>query len=150
MGFRNILIFLIILSLFVLPVSFAALDSGLQAPDDFEKASNWDTSIHDVYTLKSDEDIELYICEYSDSDYDTLFKDDSDNKYHVSDLGDNMVMGKDNDFDDGYVLEVIEFEGNKYIVYTYLMDDPTNDEIEATSHYLSEFNDLNNVYAISV
>ena len=150
MRFRNILVFLIILGLFVVPATYAALDSNLQAPDEFEKASNWDTSIHDVYALKSDDDIELYICEYTDSDYGVLFKDDSANGYHVSDLADNMFMAKDNDFKDGYVLEVIEFEGEKYIVYAYLMDNPTNDEIEASSHYLSEFNELNGVYAISV
>lgn len=150
MKFRNILIFLIILGLFVIPVSYASLGSGLQAPDDFEKASNWDVSIDDVYALKSDEDIELYVREYSDMDYDTLFKTDSDNKYFVSDLGDNMFMGKDNDFGDGYVLEVVEFEGNKYIVYVYLMDDPTSDEIKEYTNYLTEFNELNGVEAISV
>ena len=37
MRFRNILVFLIILGLFVVPATYAALDSNLQAPDEFEK-----------------------------------------------------------------------------------------------------------------
>ena len=150
MTFKKIAIFLIILSLFVLPASYAALGTDFQAPDEFEKDSNWDTAVSDVYSLKTDDQVELYISEYTDSDYDLFFKTDMDNNYYVSNLEDNMIMGKDNDFNDGYVLEIVEYNGEKYIVYTYLMDSPSNDQIKDSSRYLTEFNELNNVEPISI
>lgn len=150
MNFKKSLVILVILSLFVLPASYAALNSGLNAPDEFEKADNWDNAIYDIYSLKTDKNVELEICKYDDELYNTLFKDDPSNGYSVNDLGNNVFMGKDNDLKDGYVLEVIEYNGNKYIVHTYLSDNPNNDQIKDSLKYLTEFNKLNNVEPISI
>ena len=150
MDFKKFLIILIILSLFVIPASYAALNSGLQAPSEFEKSDIWDTAVYDIYDLKTDKNVQLEVCEYDDELYDTLFKDDPEFGYYVSDLGDNAVMGKDNDMDEGYVLEIIEYNGNKYIIYTYLMDNPSNEEIKASIKYLTEFNELNGVEPIAL
>ena len=150
MNLKKTIIILTILCLFVLPASYAALNSGLNAPDEFEKADNWDNAIYDIYSLKNDKSVELEICKYDEELYNTLFKDDTSNGYSVTDLGDNVFMGKDNDLKDGYVLEVIEYNGNKYIVHTYLSDNPNNDQIKDSLKYLTEFNKLNNVEPISI
>ena len=149
MTFKKILVILIVFSLFVLPASYAALNTGLQAPDEFEKSDIWDTAIFDSYSLKTDKNVQLEIMEYDDEMYDTLFKDDTELGYYVNDLGNNIFMGKDNDLNDGYILEVIEFNGNKYIVNTYLNNTPTNDQIKDSMKYITEFNELNNVEPIS-
>lgn len=128
----------------------AAINSGLEAPDEFEKIDIWDTAIYDIYSLKDDEEVQLQICNYTEDDYDLLFKTDTENEYYVSELGNNIFMGKDNGFNDGYVLEVIDNNGEKYIVHTYLMGNPTNDEIKDSIKYLEEFNKINNVEPIEV
>ena len=140
---KKIWIILLIVGLLTIPSVYGALNSGLKAPDGFDKASNWDKAKFDIYDLKSDKDVHLYISEYTDEDYDLYFKNDKD--YRVSDLGDNMVMGKDNYLNQGYVLEIIEVNGNKYIVYVLTDHNPSNDKIKDSSKYLSDFNKLNNV-----
>ena len=145
----KIIIGISILFLLIGSVS-AAINSGLAAPDEFEKSDIWDTAIYDIYSLKDDNNTQLQICNYTEDDYDLLFKTDTDSGYYVNELGNNIFMGKDNDFSDGYVLEVIDYNGEKYIVHTYLMDNPTNDEIKDSLKYLEEFNKINNVEPIEV
>lgn len=150
MTFKKILVILIILSLFVIPASYAALNTEFKVPDEFEKADIWDTAIYDIYSLKTDGNVLLYIMDYTDEDFDLFFKTDSANDYYTNPLDNNMVMGIDNSFNDGYVSEVVELDGNKYIVQTCLNDTPTNDQIKDSAKYLTEFNELNNVESINV
>ena len=149
MNLKKTIIILTILCLFVLPACNAALNTELKAPSDFEKADNWDKAAYDIYSLKNDKNVQLEICKYDDELYNTLFKEDTSNGYSVTDLGNNVFMSKDNDLKDGYVLEVIKYNGNKYIVHTYLTKNPNNDQIKDSMKYLTEFNKLNSVEPIS-
>ena len=142
------LIFLITICLIV--PCYAALETDFQAPSEFEKSDNWNSAVYDIYDLKTDENIQLYISNYTDVDYDLFFKSDSETNYVVSTLEDNIVLGKDGELNQGYVLEIIEDEGNKYIVYILSMKNPTDNQIKDTAKYLEEFNQLNSVEPIEV
>lgn len=148
MTFRKIVIILIMLSLFILPASYAAFSAGFQVPNEFEQVSVDGSAIYDIYFLKSNKNVLLYILEYNDEDYDLFFETDASTHYYVTDLGNNMVMGKDNAFNEAYVSEVVLFKGNKYIVQTSLNETPTDSQIKDTAKYLDEFNKLNNVTPI--
>ena len=54
MNLKKTIIILTILCLFVLPACNAALNTELKAPNDFEKADNWDKAVYDIYSLKND------------------------------------------------------------------------------------------------
>ena len=146
---RKIVLTLLIIGLLLIPCTYAALNTNLKAPNEFEKASNWNTTIYDIYTLKNDNNTQLYICNYTEKDYDLLFKDDPANNYQISKLSNNTIIGKDNELKDGYILETIETDGNKYIVYILLLDNPTDTQIKDAMKYLTEFNKLNNVEPIN-
>lgn len=129
----------------------AALNSGLKAPDEFEKSIYWERNNEsDIYSLKNDNNTLFYIDKYSDDLYDTLFKDDAEFDYHVNPVSDNIFMGKDNSLHDGYVMEVIEYNGEKYIINICISDNPDNARIKDSADYLTEFNKLNNVQPIKV
>lgn len=140
----------IIIGLFLIMPCWAELGTDLKAPDEFKQANNWDKAIYDIYCLKDNESVELTITPYSDEDYEFWFKDNASRDYYVNDIGNGMTMGTDNYFNEGYVLEVVEHGGNKYIVYTYLHDNPTNDMVKDSSKYLDEFNEINNVEPVEV
>ena len=148
MTFRKIVIILIMLSLFVLPASYAAFNPGFQAPNEFEQVSTDNSTMFDIYFSKSNKNLLLFIMDYSDEDYELFFETDIYNHFYVTDLGNNMVMGKDNTFNEGFVSEVVAFNGNKYIVQTSLNETPTDSQIKDTVKYLDEFNKLNNVTPI--
>ena len=145
----KILLIVGILFLLIGSVS-AAINSGFKVPDEFRKSDIWDTAVYDTYCLKNDKNVMLYICEYSEEDYNLYFKDNPGEQYYVTDLGDNIVMSKDNGLNEGYVLEVVEYNGNKYIVHTYLKDNPSTTEIQDSKEYITEFNRLNNLEPITV
>lgn len=139
-----------ILLLLITGVS-AALNTGLKAPDEFEKSTYWEKNDKsDIYSLKNDNNTLLYIDKYSDDLYDTLFKDDPELDYHVNKLNDTIMMGKDNGVHDGYVMEIIEYNGEKYIVNICISDNPDNAKIKDSANYLDEFNKLNNIQPIKV
>ena len=142
---KKIYLIILIIGLITIPTVCGALNSNLKAPDEFDKASNWDKVSFDIYTLKTDNNTQLWISEYTDEDYDLFFKTDKNNDYYVSDLSNNMIMGKDNYFHQGYVFEIIEVDGHKYIVNSFITNNPSNDKIKDSSKYLEEFNKLNNV-----
>lgn len=146
----KILIGIGILLLLITGVS-AALNTGLKAPDDFEKSIYWEKNDKsDIYSLKNDNNTLLYIDKYSDDLYNTLFKDDAELDYHVNKLNDTIMMGKDNGVHDGYVMEIIEYNGEKYIVNICISDNPDNAKIKDNANYLAEFNKLNNIQPIKV
>ena len=141
---------ILIIALITIMPCYAALGTDFKAPDTFQKSSIWDTAIYDIYSLKTDNNTQLTISEYTDDDYNLFFKTDTSNNYYVSDLNNNMKMGRDNELNDGYTMEIVEHNGQKYIVYITLSDHPTNDEIKDSAKYLDDFNKVNNVEAVAV
>ena len=139
---------ILLITIFLILPCYAELGTDFQAPSDFEKSDIWDTAVYDIYDLKTDENVQLFICDYTDDDYDLFFKNGED--YTVEDLDDNIIMGKDTFLNDGYALEIIEEGSDKYIVYMMLSDNPTDDQIKDSVEYLTEFNKLNNVEPIEV
>ena len=144
---KRILILLIILLFSVSAVS-AALETGLQAPEEFIHSEYWNTNnFMDIYCLSDDNNTRIEIDKY-DADADKiLFESDGD--YHVTDLGNNTYMGIDNSVQEGYVLEVIDFNGQKYLVTTGLYG-KTDDQVRDSMKYLAEFNQLNGLEPVAV
>ena len=129
----------------------AALNSELQAPDEFEHSEFWDkNNFMDIYSLKGDNNTRLYIEKYDEENDAILFENDKELDYSVTPLDDNMYMAIDNGVHEGSVMEVIEFNGEQYFIYTALSDNPSDSQVKDSSKYLTEFNKLNNVEPINI
>ena len=137
--------------LFSISIVSAALNTGLQAPAEFEHSIYWDRNNDmDIYALKNDNNTLLYVEEYNADDDKILLESDPEFNYYVTPMGNNTYLGLDQDLHDGYVIEVVEYDGVKYIVNTYLTDNPDNAKVTDSAKYLVEFNKLNNVEPVAV
>ncbi len=148
---KKILLFSVIL-LFTMGFVCGALTSDFKAPNGFEHSSYLDENDSiNIYCFKGDEDKLFLIEKYDDEYYGDLFKNNTEYYYSVTSLGNNTYMGLENGIiQSGAVMEVIEHNGEKYLVYTFLKDTSDKGQIKDSANYLTEFNKLNNVEPIAI
>ena len=136
--------------LFSVGIVSAALNSGLQAPAEFVHSEYWDkNSFMDIWCLPNDNNTRLDINKYDVETDGILFESDSSVEYSVTPMGNNIAMFTDGSGNSGGVMEVVEFNGEKYLVSAYLASESSPEKAKDCMKYLDEFNKLNNVEAIA-
>lgn len=137
-NFLKIVILTLILFIISIGVVTAADMSDFKAPSDFTKSSG------DYFEY---DDFVLSLAPYDkDISYDLLFEDDDG--YSVNILGDKAEY-RDTTVDHVGVLEIVNIDGEDYLVECYF-DGDSNSKLEDCNSYINEFNELNDLEPISI
>lgn len=91
----------------------------------------------------------IMINEYNDENKQTWFENDTDSMYFVEPYSGNPNIYIGVEETDHYYLEVVEKDGNKYIVGSWTPKDSDSD-FKKIAENLKEFNKLNNVEPVEV
>ena len=89
----------------------------------------------------------IMIMEYNDENKQTWFENDTDPEYLVQKYNDTCYIAVD-DEDDCYIFEIVEKDGNKYIISSWTPKGP--EETKIIQHNLEEFNSLNHLTPLPV
>ena len=89
----------------------------------------------------------IMIMEYTDENKQTWFENDTDPEYLVQKYNDTCYIGVD-DEDDCYIFEIVEKDGNKYIISSWTPKGP--DETAIIKYNLEEFNKLNHLTPLPI
>ena len=109
--------------------------TDMKVPNGFEKYSS---------NCFEKDDFELNLAPYSDSDKGLIFEDDED--YTVSEYSSNIYKYTDKLVKNVGAVEVVEIDGDKYLVECVKKDTTTEDS--SVYDYLTEFNSLNDLTPI--
>lgn len=132
--FKKIALTLIVLILAVGVVSAIDMED-MKVPDGFEKSSS-NCFEKDKY--------ELNLVPYSDSDKELTFE--NDDGYTVSKYSSNIYKYTDKLVKNVGAIEVVEIDGNKYLIECVKKDTTSVDSL--VYDYLTEFNSLNDLTPI--
>lgn len=89
----------------------------------------------------------IMIIEYNDENKQTWFENDTDPEYLVQKYNDTCYIGVD-DENDCYIFEIVEKDGNKYIVSSWTPKGP--EEAAIIKFNLEEFNKLNQLTPLPI
>lgn len=109
--------------------------TDMKVPDGFEKYSS---------NCFEKDDFELNLVSYSDSDKGLIFEDDED--YTVSEYSSNIYKYTDKLVKNVGAVELVEIDGDKYLVECVKKDTTTEDS--SVYDYITEFNSLNDLTPI--
>lgn len=144
---------------------YADLGANFKVPSEFKQveiddSGEWDGEspilIYDKYELKTDSNIYITVQEYNEEDWNAITSDESDEDLDfVYELDNNMVVTNHHDAPEqsyGSVSEVVELDGTSYIVDITFWGNTLNtkEQEKNATHYLDEFNKLNNVKPIKM
>lgn len=89
----------------------------------------------------------IMIMEYNDKNKQTWFENDTNPEYLVQKYNDTCYIAVD-DENDCYIFEIVEKEGNKYIISSWTPKGP--DETAIIKYNLEEFNKLNQLTPLHI
>ena len=133
----KILLLVSILFLIIGVVSAEATVNDFKAPNGLEPMGK--------YSFVDKKGHNIDIVEYTDSNYKTWFENDTN--YAVEKYNDTCYLSSD-DENDCYLIELIEFNGGKYIIYSWTPNG--HGDAKVIQDNLEEFNRLNNLKPLEV
>lgn len=162
--YKKICLILFVLIIITIPCYAGGLGANFKVPDEFKQVDindngDWDGEspilVYDKYELKTDSNIYITVEEYDKEIWDEYTTTDASTFDFCYDLDNNMVVANHMDKDElsyGSVLEVVELNGNMYMVDLTFWGVPlnTDDQVKNATNYLDEFNKLNNVKPIQI
>ena len=130
-------------------ISILVLLTGTVSAADLNEIFTAPSGLHPMgtTTFVDEQGHNIVICEYNDENRQTWFENDTDPEYLVEKYNDTCYLGVD-DENDCYLLEVVEKDGQQYIVSSWTPKGAGETSVILAN--LLEFNKLNKVTPLEV